>query len=566
MSDSRKTKAQLIEDLRALRARVARLERQRAECETIRDTLRFQTMLLDQIGDAITATDLKGRIRYVNAASARITGRTPGELIGRPVEVFARDPASCARQREIVERTLADGEWRGEVVNQRPDGSESLLDCRTWVLRDETGEPVGLCGVSADITQRKRAEEEVHESQYMAQTLLDAAVAAAFLLDADGRIVALNQVAAAHVGRPAEALRGRIIFDVLDAAQRPARRARLEEVLTTRRALRYEDEHDGRIFDVRVCPVPCSQGRVRRVAVFAHDITERKQIEAELARHRHHLGELVRERTAKLDAANARLRREVSERRRAEGLARERQVELAHASRLSIMGEMASGLAHELNQPLGAILSAAQGGQRVLRAVRPAPGVLADVLDCIASEAQRGGEIIRRMRRFVHKQPRARTVIDLNGVVREAAEFMRPETRRRGVTLEVGLWPHALPLYADPVEVQQVLLNLMRNGLEAMEQTPAAQRVLAIKTALVDGNATAVTVRDAGCGLSGAALRDAFDPFFTTKPDGMGMGLAISRTIIEAHGGRVWVAAHPAGGSTFHIRLPALNGAGRNES
>jgi C4-dicarboxylate-specific signal transduction histidine kinase len=259
--------------------------------------------------------------------------------------------------------------------------------------------------------------------------------------------------------------------------------------------------------------------------------------------------------------ASSRYQREL---RRAEAAeeelrARQHQAGLAHAARLSTLGGMAAGLAHEINQPLSAIVSYANGSARRIRAGDVAPADLLEIVDAIADEALRGGEILRRIREFVRNAEASRASADLNLLVREALHFAEVEARDLGIALRLQLAPHRLDVEVDAIQLEQVILNLVRNGFEAMSDG-GAPRELSIETGALDGAAVELVVRDTGSGVSQAAAGRLFEPFFTTKRDGLGLGLHISRSIVEAHGGRVWASPNPPRGAAFHVVLPVGRG------
>jgi C4-dicarboxylate-specific signal transduction histidine kinase len=249
--------------------------------------------------------------------------------------------------------------------------------------------------------------------------------------------------------------------------------------------------------------------------------------------------------------------RNISDRKQAEERARQLQLELIHVARLSTMGEMASGIAHELNQPLTAIRNYAAACEESLRGL-PA-GVRDPVLEWvreIGDQANRAGEIIRRMRNLVSKRRPQRTRANVPEIIREVVGLFQSELRKRDIQIRLRLDEKLPPVEADPIQLQQVLLNLLRNAAEAFRPTPPTDFRITVRTRRRDGDQVEVSVADTGAGLSDEASEQAFEPFFTTKPDGMGIGLSISRSIIEAHGGRLWAESNPRGGSIFRFALP----------
>jgi len=259
--------------------------------------------------------------------------------------------------------------------------------------------------------------------------------------------------------------------------------------------------------------------------------------------------------------ASARYQREL---RRAEAAeeelrARQHQAELAQAARLSTLGGMAAGLAHEIDQPLSAIVSYANASARRIRAGDMSPAALLEVVDAIADEALSGGEVLRRIREFVRNAEASRACADLNRLVREAIHFAEVEARDLGIVLRLELAPQPLDVEVDAIQLEQVILNLVRNGFEAMADG-GAPRELSIVTGARDAAAVELVVSDTGTGLSQAAAGRLFEPFFTTKRDGLGLGLHISRSIIEAHGGQLWASPNPPRGAAFHVVLPIGQG------
>lgn len=261
---------------------------------------------------------------------------------------------------------------------------------------------------------------------------------------------------------------------------------------------------------------------------------------------------------------------DVTDRRRAELELRRRDKEMAdarehltHMARLSMLGEMAAGIAHEINQPLTAIATYAQASQRMLNNGLQRADELRDPFEKISTQAIRAGEVIRRLRGFIKKSAREMEQVDVNNLVAEIVELAEVDSQRHAVPIHTHF--SAVPaIWADAVQLQQVLLNLIRNALEAMEQTPKAQARVDLYTR-PDPLGVAIEVADTGPGLTEAQSRHLFDPFFTTKQSGMGLGLSISHSIIEAHGGNLSVNNNTHGrGCTFTIRLKALRDCSRS--
>jgi two-component system sensor kinase FixL len=246
--------------------------------------------------------------------------------------------------------------------------------------------------------------------------------------------------------------------------------------------------------------------------------------------------------------------RDLSERQEAERRLQEIQSELVHVSRLTALGEMASALAHELNQPLSAISNYVTGSRQLLARPGSDPEKVRDALERASEQALRAGQIIRRLREFVARGETDRQVERLSKLLEEASALALLGAREHGVLVRFDLDPAAELVVADKVQVQQVVLNLIRNAIDAMEGSPRRELRIASRP---NGELVEVQVADTGPGISDEVAQRLFHPFVTTKETGMGIGLSISRTIIEAHGGRIWAERNANGGATFHFTLRA---------
>jgi two-component system sensor kinase FixL len=276
-------------------------------------------------------------------------------------------------------------------------------------------------------------------------------------------------------------------------------------------------------------PIRDGRGAVCRIAGIAGDITERKQLEEALTRQ-----------------------------------VQEQQAELAHLQRLGTMGEIASLLAHELSQPLAAITNYVTGCVRQLRSRVGRRDDLLEMMEEAAAEALRGGEIIRHLWDFVHKRTPEREPADVNQLVRDVTRLIGVEADQKGIAIHLDLSVDLPRVQVDRVQVEQVLVNLIRNGLEAMHESDPETASLTVRTTMAGPDSVEISVRDHGEGLPADLVDAVFAPFVTTKPNGLGMGLSISRSIAEAHGGRVWLTADSNGATTARFTLPVVAG-GRSE-
>jgi len=370
------------------------------------------------------------------------------------------------------------------------------------------------------VQEHQQAIEEMRESDRRLQEVLDHAMAAIYLRDANGRYLLVNRYWEALAGRRAEDVVGKNIEEIMPPDSVEALQAHNREVLESCQPMQFEEsipQADGMHTWVSV-KFPQFDGSGRAVGVWgiSTDITERKRAEEQARRH---------------------------------------QAELAHVLRLGTIDEMAAGFAHEINQPLGALANYAQGAVRRMRSGTVQQAELLPVLEAMAHEALRAGEIMRRMRDLVRKEPSEQKPVDLNGLVRESVGVVEGEARQLGIQLHLDLAPDLAPVVCNGVQIEQVILNLLRNALEAVQANASGDGYVAITSASVGHDTVEVSVRDNGIGLPDPSP-DVFAPFYSTKPLGLGMGLSISRSIIEAHHGDLRAVRNANGGSTFSFTLP----------
>ena len=252
--------------------------------------------------------------------------------------------------------------------------------------------------------------------------------------------------------------------------------------------------------------------------------------------------------------------RDITERKKIERQIRQQHAKLAHFARLSAMGEMAARLAHEINQPLASIAAFADGMSLRLKRGEVEHDKLTSAVERIAADAHRAGEIIRRIRQFIKRREVAHVPVDANELAREVVRFMEFEAAGRGVSIELAL-ADALPkVKADPVEIQQVILNLLRNAVDAADRGGAGKRICAVRSRRLNDGAVELSVEDNGPGISESLRQQVFEPFYTSKEEGLGLGLAISRSIVESHGGRIAAGPSSLGGAAIRITLFACEG------
>jgi C4-dicarboxylate-specific signal transduction histidine kinase len=288
-------------------------------------------------------------------------------------------------------------------------------------------------------------------------------------------------------------------------------------------------------------------------------MSQRKQAEAALQKLLGELESKVQERTAELARANDDLRSEMGERQRAEEALQTARSELAHVSRVMTLGELTASIAHEVNQPLAAVVTNAQACLRWLALETPRPDEARAAVERIVRDSNRASDVIQRIRALAKKTEPQMISLDINDVIREAISLEQREMLSQRVSLRTELASALPPVLGDRVQLQQVVINLVMNALEAMAPVTDRPRDMLIRSQQDDANEVLVAVRDSGKGIDSENADRLFNAFFTTKPSGMGMGLSISRSIIVAHGGRLWVSPNADHGATFQFTVP-VNG------
>jgi two-component system sensor kinase FixL len=386
------------------------------------------------------------------------------------------------------------------------------------------GAPARLSGVMIDINREKRLENDVRTSERHFRSILDTIPDAMIVIDEHGIMQFFSSAAARQFGYSEPEAIGKNISALMPEPDRSRHDGYLARYLKTgeRRIIGIGRIVTGMRKDGTTFPMHLTIGEMHSAGKpfftgFVRDLTEQQQTQARL---------------------------------------QELQSELVHVSRLSAMGEMASALAHELNQPLSAISNYMKGSRRLLAGSTDAnaPKIEA-ALDRAAEQAIRAGDIIRRLRNFVARDASEKRVESLSKLIEEAGALGLTGAREQGVFLRFHLDPTCDLVLADRVQIQQVLVNLFRNALEAMAVS-THRELIASNTKAAD-DMIEIAVADSGSGFAGNALANLFQPFFTTKETGMGVGLSISRTIIETHGGRMWAETNGSGGATFRFTLPA---------
>jgi two-component system sensor kinase FixL len=472
--------------------------------------------------DAIIGTTLDGIITEWNRGAETIFGYAQSEIIGKPISILL-SPDTQEEHRTIFAR-VKNGEKieHFETRQRRKDGALIDISLTLWPLRDAEGRLVGVSKVARDITAIKHSQSALAEREAHLQSVLDTVPDAMIVIDTQGAIQSFSVAAERLFGYKAAETIGKNVSILMPAPYHEQHDGYLERYLRTgeRHIIGIRRIVVGRRKDGATFPIELSVGEVRSGARrfftgFIRDLTERQQAERRL---------------------------------------QELQSELIHMSRFTALGEMASTLAHELNQPLTAIANYLKGSRRLLDAGQSdAVPKISEALERAAEQALRAGQIIRQLREFVARGESDRQSENLPRLVEEASALALVGVRELGVHVAFDLDPQVTFVLASKIQVEQVLLNLMRNALEAMQETD--QRILTVSTRRLDNETVRIDVADTGPGIAPEIAAQLFQPFITTKRHGMGVGLSISRTIIEAHGGRLWAEPNPGGGTIFRLTL-----------
>lgn len=443
-----------------------------------------------------------------------------------PVTLSSFLPLLHLADRVAVEAALAKARLQGEPfdVSFKLAGGDQWIRVLAGIVPDAAGQPLFLRGIALDINQEKQLEQALRVREQHFRSILETVPDAMIVIDGRGIIQFFSTAAERMFGYSESEAIGLNVSALMPDPDRTRHDSYLERYKTTheRHIIGIGRIVTGRRRDGTTFPMHLSIGEMQSggqpyFTGFAHDLTEHQQTQARL---------------------------------------RELQSELVHVSRLTAMGEMASALAHELNQPLAAISNYMKGSRRLLAgSADPNTAKIESAMDRAAEQAIRAGQIIRRLRDFVSRGESEKRVESLSKLIEEAGALGLAGAREQNVQLRFNLNPDADLVLADRVQIQQVLVNLFRNALEAMAQTPRRELVATNRKAADD--LIEVSVSDTGTGFHDDVMPNLFKTFFTTKDSGMGVGLSISRSIIEAHGGRMWAENNDAGGATFRFTLPA---------
>jgi PAS domain S-box-containing protein len=520
---------------------------------------------MQQAVDGIVIVDAQGRLRFANSSAYRLAMGQPNAATVEGAEAFWGDAYDPNGERiELADWPISRA-VRGEITLGRElhmvrrDGHAYDVLCSAAPVRAADGTVLAAVVGFTEITQRKAVEAEVRRLNEDLERRVRARTAD--LEAANQRLereIAQRRAAEEDLRRSQAALSA-LIENTNDAIWSIDRERRVVTINTLARQ-RF-DERFGVKIDVGVTIEDQLPAEITSVIVplFERALAgERLAIEQRYAINgeTHHFLVSLNPILEGDSVTGATIfSKNITVRKRAEHQLREREAELAHVLRVGTVGEIAAGLAHEINQPLGAIANYAQGCSRRLRSGEAPPEDLVPIVDEIAHEAHRAAEVLRRLRGLVRKEHARRDAVSLNHIVHEAVRLLRLEAEKRHIEMSFRAAADLPSIRADGIQIEQVVINLLVNAMDAVSPRDGIRGRISVETrALPD--AISVAVRDNGIGLDDKMTQKAFDAFFTTKPGGLGMGLAISRSIIEAHRGHLWATANPNGGATFEFTLP----------
>jgi two-component system, LuxR family, sensor kinase FixL len=475
--------------------------------------------------DAIIGETLDGIVTDWNAGAEAILGYTAAEAIGQPLSILL--PGQEAEMRQMLAR-IAVGERveHFETRRRRKDGTIIHVSLTISPVWDEAGRLIGASKVARDISATKRSQAELEAREAHLRSVLDSIPDAMIVIDHTGVVQSFSAAAERLFGYAANEAIGQNVRILMPSPYREQHDSYLSRYLATgekrvigRGRVVLGMRKDGSTFPMELAVGEMLSGNNRSFTGFVRDLTERQATQQRL---------------------------------------QDMQAELVHMSRFTAMGEMASTLAHELNQPLTAVASYLNGCRRLLDGTQSVHNLmLRDGIDRAADQALRAGQIIRRLRQFVARGESERNVESLPRLIEEASALALVGVKQTGVAVSLDFDPRAEWVLADKVQIQQVILNLIRNAVEAMLESE--RRELSISTAGQSSEMVEIRVADTGAGIAPEILAQLFHPFVTSKPNGMGVGLSISRTIIESHGGKLWAEPNPGGGTIFRLTLKALS-------
>jgi PAS domain S-box-containing protein len=515
-------------------------------------TIAGQASLIELTHDSIYVRNMDDVIVLWNAGAEQLYGWTSAEALGRRASELLG--TALQGQRSDMEAAIfGAGRWEGEVIQQHRDGRIVIVAARCALLRDERGKPRVILEAGTDVTAKRAADAALGESERRYRSMFETARFSFWEEDwtlVMARIETLREqgvtdLAAYVAANPAFIRDCCSLVQVTDANEATVRML----------GARHRDDLIGPL-DRFLPSTDKTFGRVILTIVQGGGVAEGET----------HIANLKGERLTVLFALNmplgpTRFDRvlvsvvDITDRKRAERALIAVQAELAQAARVTALGEMSASIAHEVNQPLAAIVTHGEASLRWLRREQPDLDEACDAIGRVVRDARRASEVVHRVRSLASKEPRQHVRFDLGALVTECALLLDGEIARHHVLFSVDIDPAAPLPRGDRVQLQQVVVNLMGNAIRAMS-TVHGQRTLLLRARAHGEDSILIEVEDSGTGIPDDIAAHLFDAFVTTRGGGMGMGLAICRSTVESHGGRLWATNRPEGGATFHFTLP----------
>ena len=662
--------------------RTADLQAEIAERRRVEEMLRQRADLLDLTHDTVFVRDMNDVITYWNRGAEDMYRWSRDEAHGKVAHELMKTIFPTPLK-EINETLLRTDRWEGELIHSKRDGTKVVVASRWSLQRSEQGTPVAILETNNDVTERKRTEEALRESEEQWRAVFENNPTMYFMVAADGTVLSVNPFGADKLGYTVDELVGSPVLNVFHDADREAVQKNVAVCFQQlNRSMNWEARKirkDGSMLWVRETARAMLLKNRPIVLVVCEDITERKRVESELSesekRYRYifdaagvsiweenfsevkaaldelkasgvddvpryvsthpefvrqliplvkvvdvndatvtlfnatskdellvsldqiflpeteevFAGELIAiaegrtsfEAETSLQTLNGKRLTvlfaitlpaqpaslasvlvtitDITERKHAEEELQKTQAELAHIARVTTMGELTSSIAHEVNQPLAAIVTSGNACLRWLSNDPPNVEEARQTVMRVVNDGHRASEVVGRIRAFFKKTTPQRVRVDVNQLIEDVIAMVPSELKRNRVLVRTELADDLPGVAGDQIQLQQVLLNLVINAIEAMSNVSGSRELL-IESRRFESGSVLVSVHDSGVGFSDQSAAKLFDAFFTTKAQGLGMGLSISRTAIEAYGGRLWATTNDGGGATFQFTLPALNG------
>ena len=500
------------------------LQRQQAARVRAADAEMHLEVLLDSAAEYIFLIDSGGAILRANQSVFRDSGFTPDEMMGHHIkEFFSPDSQQLCECSFPALRER--GSNRADIEFVRKDGSVINMECSATAVPDKQGEFSTFLIIQRDITERLLADRRLEDSERRFRAIFNSTYQFIGLLDPQGTLLEANQTALDFIGRSNADVVGRKFWETPWWNHSVALQEQLKSAIAeaaSGKLVSFEARHSGKqgeqlIIDFSLKPVLNEQGETVMIIPEGRDITERRLAE--------------------------------------EGL-KQMQQESAHMMRISTMGEMASGMAHELNQPLTALISYCGTAKQLAQQAPSLPEGFIDILDRAAEQAQRAGKVIRHLRDFVSKGKHDKTCVLLHELVQGVIDLIGWELRETDIQIIFQQGLNAGEIFVDRIQIEQVLINLIKNSVEAIMEAGIEAGRVEIASEFTEENSVLISVADNGPGISAGIAGILFDPYQTSKESGMGMGLSISRSIVEAHNGKLWVDKNRSSGALFCMSLP----------